>query len=104
MDAITALSGSGPAYFFYLTELLAKQAEAYGFTEDIANILAKQTLLGAAALLTSDPRSPTDWKRAVMSKGGTTEAAMKSLNENDFEKIFFKALDQAKNRSKELRG
>ncbi|MFC1647671.1 pyrroline-5-carboxylate reductase [Patescibacteria group bacterium] len=100
IDSITALSGSGPAYFFYLAEILKQKAVKFGFNEEEAKKIAKTTFKGAAAILTH--HSPKQLREAVTSKGGTTEAAINNLIENDFDKIFEKAIDQAKNRSEEL--
>ncbi len=102
MDAVTAISGSGPAYFFYLCELLAAKAVAYGFSEEEAQKLAKATLVGSGALMDSSDKSPTEWRQAITSKGGTTQAALQYLAENSFEQVFSHALDKAKERAEEL--
>lgn len=102
MDALTALSGSGPAYFFLLAELLAAKAEREGFTKEQASMLAKQTFVGSAMLLHQDARGPLEWRTAVTSKGGTTEAALQSFQGNDLERIVSGAIDAAIARSREL--
>ena len=76
VDAVTAVSGSGPAYFFLLTEALAEAGEALGLSRDAAVTLARATASGAGALLDADARPPDEMRRAVTSPGGTTEAAL----------------------------
>lgn len=76
IDAATAISGSGPAYVFYLAEALKEGALRLGFDEDEAGILAMQTLLGAATLLSKSGESPEELRKKVTSPGGTTEAAL----------------------------
>ena len=95
LDKITALSGSGPAYFFHLTELLQSKAESFGFTSAQAEKIANQTLIGAAKLLESSDKTAKEFREAVTSKGGTTEAALDILN-------FNAAIDAAEQKSKEL--
>lgn len=104
IDAITALSGSGPAYFFYLTELLETKARAFGFTKNDARALAEQTLIGSAHLLAKNSKSAKEWKEFVTSKGGTTHAALSYLKEHGFDMLFYKAINAAKNRARELNG
>ena len=99
LDKITALSGSGPAYFFYLTELLQSKAEALGFTSDQAKTIANQTFIGAAKLLKSSDKTAKEFREAVTSKGGTTEAALNTL---DIQENFNAAIDAAQQKSKEL--
>lgn len=79
MDAVTAVSGSGPAYLFLLAEDLAAAGVAAGLPKDLAERLARLTLTGAGALLASSPLSPSELRRNVTSPGGTTEAAMEIL-------------------------
>ena len=78
-DLITALSGSGPAYFFYLMELLAKEGQERGLSKDEARLVAIQTAAGAALLAAASAEDPSVWRERVTSKGGTTEAALKEL-------------------------
>lgn len=80
IDFVTAVSGSGPAYFFLLVEALAEAGEALGLSKEAAANLALATLTGAGALMESETRSPTEMRRAVTSPGGTTEAALKILD------------------------
>jgi len=79
IDAVTAVSGSGPAYVFLLTEALAAAAQAEGLAPALAQKLARATIAGAGALLDADPSAPADLRRNVTSPGGTTEAALKVL-------------------------
>lgn len=102
LDEITALSGSGPAYFFALCEMLEKKALEWGFPAEQASQIARSTLLGAAALLEENDKTSSEWREAVTSKGGTTEAALARLKEQHFDSIFLQALEVAKQRSKEL--
>lgn len=105
-DAVTALSGSGPAYFFYIAEIMSAYAQSAGFSEKQADIIAFQTMLGAATLMKKehekDGKSFTRLKKEVTSPGGTTEAAVKSMEKNNLGGIFKKALDAALSRSKEI--
>lgn len=102
LDEITALSGSGPAYFYYLTELIFDKAVEFGFDVEDARKISEQTFSGAASIFNHDSTPAKELKEAVTSKGGTTEAALNYLEENGFDKIFKDALEAAKNRSKEL--
>lgn len=79
LNAVTAVSGSGPAYVFLLTEALAAAAERQGLPPDIARSLARKTVEGAGALLAASSADPADLRRSVTSPGGTTEAALKVL-------------------------
>ncbi|MEM6414489.1 MAG: pyrroline-5-carboxylate reductase [Pseudomonadota bacterium] len=80
LDIVTAISGSGPAYFFLLAEALSEAAVAHGFSENDARILAEGTLRGAGALLASDVRTAGEWRAAVTSPGGVTAAALSALD------------------------
>lgn len=80
IDAVTAVSGSGPAYFFLMTEALAQAGEALGLDPEAAARLALATLVGAGALMQAESRTPTEMRRAVTSPGGTTEAALSILD------------------------
>ena len=102
IDSITALSGSGPAYFYYLTELMAEKAEEMGFSKEQANMIAEQTFVGSAKLLSANGKNSGELRQAVASKGGTTEAALKILTKGKFKEIFFKAIKQAVKKSNEL--
>lgn len=102
LNMITALSGSGPAYFYYLAEILESKALDFGFNKKDAEKIAKNTLVGSAELLESMNLSAKELREKVTSKGGTTEAALKSLDKDNFPKIFKKALDAANKRAGEL--
>ena len=102
MDAVTALSGSGPAYFFYLVESLVAAAVAEGLPEDTAQRLAAQTMLGAGELLITSGKRPDALREQVTSKGGTTFAALESLRKADFAATVRNAYHAAAERSREL--
>jgi pyrroline-5-carboxylate reductase len=101
LDAITAVSGSGPAYVFYLAEAMEKAARDLGLGED-ANLLVRQTILGAANLLVDSNEPPAELRRKVTSPGGTTEAAIKHLDGNKSTDVVINAIKAAEKRSKEL--
>ncbi len=103
LDLVTALSGSGPAYFFYLIELLEAFGVKRGLSSKVAGILAIQTGLGAALLAKHSRASCAELRKRVTSKKGTTEAALQILSRGQFGKIFHQALAAAMNRSRELR-
>lgn len=102
MDAVTAISGTGPAYYFLLTEALAAAAEALGLPADTADRLASITCFGAGAMLASSPGEAADLRRRVTSPGGTTQAAMVVLEKGEFRDLIFKAAKAARDRSKAL--
>jgi pyrroline-5-carboxylate reductase len=102
MDAFTVIAGSGPAYFFYLTELLAKKAVELGLSKSDAMRVAERVCIGAGELLEDTDKDATKWREAITSRGGTTEAAITALQESSFEKDFFVALDKAMERGGEL--
>ena len=102
LDAITALSGSGPAYFFHLCELLEEKAKELGFNEEDSRKLAETTFVGSAKLLEENTLSSAEWRKAVTSSGGTTEAALNHMEERGFSEIFKEAVEKAKERSKDL--
>lgn len=103
MDSVTALSGSGPAYIFYLIEVLEKTGVKIGLPQDIAAKLARQTVIGSAALAKDESDTPAATLRQnVTSPGGTTQAALDVLMNGELETIYEKALTAARNRGKEL--
>jgi len=102
MDVVTAVSGSGPAYFFALTEALAAAGEAAGLNSDIARGLAVQTAAGAGVMLDRDPAGPAELRRRVTSPGGTTAAALQSLEHNGFAAVVDSAVRAAIARGREL--
>ncbi len=104
IDAVTAVSGSGPAYVFLLTECLARAARNQGFSVEIAEKLARATISGAGALLDADPRGPAALRRDVTSPGGTTEAALEVLLKNEaLGRLLAEAVSAARARAAELR-
>ncbi|MDD5136902.1 MAG: pyrroline-5-carboxylate reductase [Candidatus Omnitrophica bacterium] len=102
MDAVTALSGSGPAYFFYLIEALTEAAEKAGLKKDIARALVLKTALGSSKLLEALEEDPAVLRKKVASKGGTTEAALNIFEKKKFKGIINDAVKAACKRSKEL--
>ncbi len=102
MDAVTALSGSGPAYFFFVMEILEQTGAELGLDPDSARLLTIQTALGAArmAMESSDP--PQTLRERVTSPGGTTESALRTLEEGGFRDLLAQAVRAAKARSEEL--
>ena len=102
LDTVTALSGSGPAYFFYMTECMAKAAVAQGLPESQALNLAAQTLIGAGALLRDSGESASTLRQRVTSKGGTTAAALAAFEAEGLERLVQAGMDAAAARSREL--
>lgn len=103
-DLVTALSGSGPAYFFLLMETLMAKGIERGLAPEVARTLAVQTAVGAAQAARNASDDPAELRRKVTSKGGTTEAALKVLSESGVPAFFSKAYDAAESRGRELRG
>ena len=105
IDAVTAVSGSGPAYFFLLMEEMIKAGVELGLPEDTAKELVLQTAKGAGLLASQADKageSPAILRKKVTSPGGTTEAALKSFAEGNFDSLVSAALKRACDRSKEL--
>jgi len=103
IDAVTALSGSGPAYFFRLAELMAEAGAALGLDADVARQLAAQTLAGAGQLVAAEKTPDLARMRAeVTSKGGTTEAALNTFAAQGFDQLVASAMAAAESRSREL--
>jgi pyrroline-5-carboxylate reductase len=103
MNAVTAVSGSGPAYIFYLIEALAKAGEEVGLDPEKAMILARQTVIGSAALAESEADTAASTLREnVTSPNGTTAAALNVLMDGRFQEILNEALNAAKTRGEEL--
>jgi pyrroline-5-carboxylate reductase len=102
LDVVTALSGSGPAYFFYVIEALVEGAANLGLPPDIAQELAEATCLGAGKLLLERGGDPAQWRQRVASKGGTTEAALQVLEQAHVRQDFVQAVAAAARRSREL--
>ncbi len=103
MDAVTAISGSGPAYIFYFIESFTAAAESLGLSKEKAIKLARQTVIGAAALAESEADiSAKTLRENVTSPGGTTQAALSILMDGSMDDILKHAVSAAKNRSREL--
>lgn len=100
-DAVTALSGSGPAYLFFLAEAMQKAGTEMGLPPAVAETLARGTLSGAAKMLTPK-EAPSELRRKVTSPGGTTEAAIRTLEQQQWAQHFIEAVLKARDRSKEL--
>lgn len=102
LDAVTAISGSGPAYVFYFVEAMVQAAESMGLSAEQGKQLALATFSGAAALAQASPDSPTVLRERVTSKGGTTHAALTSLDGSGVKAAFVQALKAAQRRAAEL--
>ena len=102
MDAVTALSGSGPAYYFLFTDVLTKAGEACGLKKDLAARLALATFIGAAHSANISRITMQDFVKKVASKGGTTEAALKVFKKKRLEAIVKEAVSAARNKSRHL--
>lgn len=102
MDAVTALSGSGPAYFFLIMEAMEQAATELGIPPDKARLLTLQTALGAARMAIESSDGPGVLREKVTSPGGTTERALSILEQGEIRNLFNKALAGARDRSVEL--
>lgn len=102
MDLVTALSGSGPAYFFYVMEAMEKAATEQGLSTSTARLLTIQTALGAAKLAMESNDEPAVLRQRVTSPGGTTEQALLTLEKGGLESLFEQAIKAAANRAGEL--
>ena len=101
-DAVTATSGSGPAYFFAFVEAMVAGAEELGLSKEVATQLTVQTLVGAAKLLAESGKSATELRENVTSPNGTTAAALNSFSEGELSKLVAKSMKAARDRSIEL--
>ncbi|MFB8892313.1 MULTISPECIES: pyrroline-5-carboxylate reductase [Microbacterium] len=102
IDALSTISGSGPAYVFLLIEELTRAAIDKGFAEPDARVMAEQTFIGAAALLDASGEDPAELRRRVTSPKGTTERAIAVLQEARLDDVFARATDAALARAREL--
>ena len=102
LDTVTALSGSGPAYVFYFMEAMTTAGVEMGLPREQAHRLAVATFAGASALAGASDESPQTLRQRVTSKGGTTHAAISSMEDNDVRALFIDALYAARSRAKEL--
>jgi len=102
LDAVTATSGSGPAYFFLLAEAMIEACILLGLSRDVATELIIQTMLGSAKMLRDTGKHPVELREMVTSPGGTTIEAIRRLEEAGVRAAFLNAIDAAKTRSEQL--
>lgn len=102
IDALSTISGSGPAYVFYLIEQLTLAAQEMGFAEDVAAMLVEETFAGATELLSASNQSPVALRKQVTSPNGTTMQAVAVLEQAELAKLFSKATEAALARAKEI--
>jgi pyrroline-5-carboxylate reductase len=102
LDAVTAVSGSGPAYYFLLMEAMEKAAVELGLKEETARLLIQQTALGAAKIALESSESPGELRKRVTSPGGTTQQAVETFEQGGFADLVSKALHAARDRSVEM--
>lgn len=102
MDGATAVSGSGPAYMFRIIDSIAEGGEACGLDRQTAQLLAAQTMLGAAEMVLSGRKSPEELVREVTTPGGTTEAGLKEMERHDLRGALVDTVKAAADRSREL--
>ncbi len=102
LDAVTAVSGSGPAYYFLLMEAMEKAALELGLSEQTARLLVQQTAFGAAKIALESDESPAQLRRRVTSPGGTTQRAIETFENGGFSELVAKALHAARDRSIEM--
>lgn len=102
LDAVTGLSGSGPAYVFAMAEALIAAGVEQGLSPETADALTRQTVLGAATLLSGSGEDPAVLRRNVTSPGGTTQAGLEVLEDNDFAGLIARVVAVATERSREL--
>lgn len=104
LDGVTALSGSGPAYFYYIIDAMIKAGVEMGIEENLSQLFVKQTMLGAYHLINNSDKSLEELIKDVASKGGTTEAALKTFEDQNFKEILKNGILNAEKRAKELNG
>jgi pyrroline-5-carboxylate reductase len=102
IDALSTISGSGPAYVFYFAEKLITAAKSLGFSDGEASLMVKETFLGSATLLATSASSPEELRQQVTSPNGTTMQATGRFDAADLEKVFIEATEAALARAKEL--
>lgn len=102
MHAVTALSGSGPAYIYYVVEAMEAAAKKIGLKEDVAKSLILQTMIGAAEMLKASEKHPSILRKEITSPGGTTEAGIEVLQEHKFQQALISCITQAAQRSHNL--
>ena len=104
LDSVTALSGSGPAYFYYIVDAMIKAGIDMGIDENLSKLFVQQTMLGAYHLINNSDKSLEELIKDVASKGGTTEAALKTFDDNHLKDIIKDGILNAEKRAKELNG
>ena len=102
IDAVTALSGSGPAYFYYVVKAMIDAGKQMGFDDAVSALLVKQTMLGAYHLINNADKSLDDLIKAVASKGGTTEAALRTFESGALSDTLVAGIKAAQTRATEL--
>lgn len=102
INAVIAVSGSGPAYFFRILEIMQSVGQELGLSENVARQLASQTALGAAQMAKSSDLSPAQLRKQVTSPGGTTEHALSSFQQDNLDAIFRKAMKSAVTRAEQM--
>ena len=101
-DLITAIVGSGPAYFYYLLESMEKIAINQGLNKSFSKEILKETYIGTAKMIENTKKSFTDLKKDVASKGGTTEAAINCLKRNHFQELIYNSIKDSIKKAKTL--
>jgi len=104
INAVTAVSGSGPAYFYYFTELMAEAGVALGLSREEALMLARETCIGAGKMLAEDSRSPEELRQAVTSPNGTTYEALEVFRKEGLPELVAKAMEACYRRALEMEG
>lgn len=102
IERFSVIVGCGPAYFFRLCSVLAREAEQLGFSHEESMRMAVETFIGSAKLLELGTKTPDEWVKAVASKGGVTEAALRHLAESDTDAVMKQAIEKSLQRSREL--
>ena len=102
IDVVAAASGSGPAYYFYVTELLIDAAVANGLTREVAQVLVENTFTGSSALFENSDDDVSELRKKVTSPKGTTQAAIEFLESKDLKGIWENALKAAIKRAEEI--
>ena len=101
-DAVTAISGSGPAYLFFVVEAMIDAGVMLGLPRDVSTLLVVQTMYGSAHLLRESGTHPTVLREQVTSPGGTTAAALRQLEDHRVKAAFITAMEAARDRSRAL--
>jgi pyrroline-5-carboxylate reductase len=102
IDVVAAASGSGPAYYFYVTEAITQAAIELGLSKDVAQVLVNNTFIGSAYLFENSNEDVSELRKKVTSPKGTTLAALENLDQNNFKEIWKDALTAAIKRAKEI--